>query len=371
MSLRDELMLDPGVAFLNHGSFGALPRPVSDRRRHWQERLEGNPIALLSRELRGLLDGVRERLAASLGVPPGHLALAANATTALNLVARSLTARLSPGDEVLASELEYAPQLVAWRWYCERAGARLRTVRIPLPLTAPASAVDPLVAAIGERTRIVLLSHITSATALRMPVEQVCSALRERGVLSVIDGAHAPGHVPVEPARADVYVGDLHKWQIAPRGCAFLCASPEHQRLLEPLVISHGGVDRDSPLASRIEWSGSFDPSAWLSIPAALDYHAARLAPQAGTARSLLAETVGQLSAMGFTPTALQPQGLLMSALTLPGAMSAAELSSALLTAGVEAQVEPGPRTLRVSVAWYTEPWETQRLLATLASMCD
>ena len=248
-------LLDPTVTHLNHGSYGACPQPVIDAWQEWQRELERSPTELLARRLAPLLDDVRDALGDLVGARPEHLALVRNATSGLNAAIRSLA--LGPDDEVLATGHEYGALVKAW----EALGARLVVVE-----------PDVLAASIGPRTRVVFVSHVTSDTAQVLPVAEISAAARAAGALSIVDGAHVPGHLELdlEALGADVYAGNCHKWLCAPKGSAFLWARPEHHRWLEPVVTSWGWSP-DADFAAKHEWQGTFDPSAWLTIPTAID----------------------------------------------------------------------------------------------------
>jgi isopenicillin-N epimerase len=270
--MREGFLLDPDVAYFNHGGYGACPREVFDEYQRWQRELERQPTELLSRRFGESLHAARAALAAFVGASVDDVVFAPNATSALNAVIRSL--RIRPEEEILTTKHEY--------------GAILRTlgfIRANVVLVEP----EELIANIGIRTRAVVVSHITSPTALVLPVEDVCAAARRAGVLSIVDGAHVPGHIPldVEAVGADVYAGNCHKWLCAPKGSGFLWARPEHQDWIEPLVISWG-YHEDAGFAERHGWQGTRDPSAYLTVPKAIEVHgtlgleeAARLADEA------------------------------------------------------------------------------------------
>jgi isopenicillin-N epimerase len=261
--LRELFLLDPDVCFLNHGSFGATPEPVISAYQAWQRELERQPVEFLDRRLEGLLATAREQLSGFLGARAQDFAFVENATTAINVVARSI--RLAPGDEVLATDLEYGACDLAWNHWCERNGARY--VRQRLNLDDP---VGSFFSAVGDRTRAVYLSHVTSSTALVLPVAEICVEARRRGLLSIVDGAHAPGQVPLdlETLGADVYAGNFHKWMCAPKGSGFLWARPQHHEWLEAPIVSWGWEGGGS-FISRIERQGTRDPAAYLATPAA------------------------------------------------------------------------------------------------------
>lgn len=289
--LRRRFCLDPALVFLNHGSFGACPREVMAEQRRWQEQMERNPVEFLGRRSGELLEQVRQRLAAFLGTQAHLLALLTNATTGVNLVARSLP--WQPGDEILTTDHEYGACRAAWQFVAQREGLRLRTVAIPLPFERE-TFVERVMAQVSARTRLIFLSHLTSTTALIFPVQDLCRTARERGILTLVDGAHAPGHVPLalDALGADFYTGNAHKWLCAPKGAAFLHARAEHHALLHAPTVSwgyvaegmggHTGFDAytgQTLLQRRLQWQGTHDPSAWLSLPAAIDFCRQHLSP--------------------------------------------------------------------------------------------
>src|SRR5690348_13888763 len=258
--LRREYLLDPEVAFLNHGSFGACPRAVFERYQAWQRELEHEPVDFLARRLPDLLDSARATLATYLGCRPADLAFVQNATTGVNLAARSLD--LGPGDEVLATDLEYGACDLAWEWVCRRAGARYIRACIPLPLRDQNDLVDALFAAAGDRTRAVFVSHITSTTGLLLPLEEVLARARALGLVTIVDGAHAPAQVSLDLDRlgADYYSGNLHKWLGCAKGAGFLHVRPEHQGRIDGAIVSWGADG--TTFAERIEKQGTRDPAA-------------------------------------------------------------------------------------------------------------
>ena len=274
-SLRDEFLLDPDIVFLNHGSFGACPRDVFERYQAWQLELERRPVEFLARRLPALLEHARERLAEYVGARPDDLVLVPNATSAVNAVARSL--RLRRDDEILATDHEYGACDLLWRHVCERAGARYVRAELPLPLPDPPAVADALLARVTERTRVLFLSHVTSPTALVLPVAEIARRAREAGVLTVVDGAHGPGHVLLNLAElgVDVYAATAHKWLCAPKGAGFLWTRPELQDTVDALVIGWGYGD-ESTFVSRHTMAGTRDPAAYLSIPEAIAWQAAR-----------------------------------------------------------------------------------------------
>jgi isopenicillin-N epimerase len=267
--------LDPAVAFLNHGSFGACPRPVLDAQRRWRDRMEAQPVRFLARELGGELGRARAALGAFIGADPDDLAFVANATGAVNAVLRSL--RFAPGDELLTTDHEYNATLNVLRLVAERDGARIVVVPIPFPVRSAEAVVDAVLTAATERTRLALVSHVTSPTALVLPIEPIVAGLASRGVDTLVDGAHAPGMIPLDLDRlgAAWYVGNLHKWVCAPKGSAFLHARHDRQTGIHPTTISHGANEppgRRSAYRAEFDWQGTLDPTPWLAVPDALAF---------------------------------------------------------------------------------------------------
>lgn len=269
--LKELFLLNPDVAFFNHGSFGACPRPVFEAYQRWQHQLEWQPVDFLGRNRVQMLDEALSKLAAYLHAPPETLVFVTNATFGINMVARSL--RLQPGDEILTSNHEYGAVNKTWQFVCNKTGAERVEHHIPLPVTTHEAFIEQFWSSVTPRTRVISLSHITSPTALIFPIREICRRAREAGIITVIDGAHAPGQIPLdlEDIGADFYSGNCHKWLCAPKGSGFLYARPEHHALIEPVVVSHGWVP-DSTFNSRSEWQGTRDISPFLTVPDAIAF---------------------------------------------------------------------------------------------------
>ena len=258
--------LESTVAHLNHGSFGAVPTPVLDEQRSWRERMEGNPVRFFTREVGDALAQARSEVAAFLGAHDGEIAFVRNATTAASTVLAAL--RLEPGDELVLTDHAYGAVRIAADRFAADAGARV--VEVPLELHADEDeVVDAVSAAVTDRTRLVILDQVTSPTAWQLPLVRLLPALRERGIATFVDGAHAPGMLRVELDRlgADYWTGNLHKWCCAARGTAVLHAAPERRATLRPLVASWEEA-QGYPVA--FDWSGTDDLTAWLAAPRAL-----------------------------------------------------------------------------------------------------
>jgi isopenicillin-N epimerase len=273
--LRSLFLLDPDLIYLNHGSFGACPKPVFEAYQRWQRELERRPMDILGRRMEELMIEARTALAEYLHCAPDEVVYFPNPTTAINMVARCLD--LADGDEVLSTDHEYGAMDRTWRFICGKRGARYVRQPIPLPMRTAEEFVERMWQGFSERTKVVYISHITSQTALTFPVEEICRRAREAGVLSIVDGAHVPGQLPLDLSAvgADIYTAACHKWLCAPKGSAFLYARREVQPMLEPLVVSWGW-EAEEPSASQYvdhhEWQGTRDPSAFLAVPAAIEF---------------------------------------------------------------------------------------------------
>jgi isopenicillin-N epimerase len=392
--MREHFLLDPAITFLNHGSFGATPRVVLQAQQRWQEEMECNPVAMLGRASARLLAEARQRLAAQVGAAGDDLVFVPNATTGVNIVARSVA--LAPGDEVLATDHEYGACVATWQRRCAATGAAWRTVNVPLPFEPHAFAAR-MQAAMTPRTRVLFVSHISSTTALVFPLRALLAAARERGIVTVVDGAHAPGQIDLDldALGADFYTGNCHKWLCAPKGSAFLHVRPEHQRAVEPAVVSwgivaeeaeaahgtpgaalsgHAGLDAytgRTALERRVQWQGTRDVSAFLAVPAAIDFQAAHDWPRRRAQCHAMALALQRevLARNGLSPIA--PDEALAQMVPIPVRAADAEALRRWLFEERRIEVpvtqHAGQVFVRVSVQAYNTPADLQRLRDALA----
>lgn len=366
--------LDPGLAYLNHGGFGAAPLQVLAAQQAVRADLERNPVGFLVRRLPDLLAGVRAELAAFLNADPAGMVIVDNATTGTQTVISQI--RLEPGDEVVTTDHCYGAALAQLRLAVDAAGATLRIMPVPLPAASSASVAAAVLAGLTARTRLLVVDHVASCSGLVFPVEEAAAECRRLGVPILIDGAHATGQLPVDLGRldADFWVGNLHKWVCAPKASAVLQVAPKWRESLRPLVASHGVFDG---FRQAFDWTGTRDPSALLAVPAALSFFAdagwlnvrARNNDLARRGAELVAGALG--SQTGAPPTG--ELAAAMQVVQLPRELTEAEaraLESRLFDEyGVVVPVTflGGYRWLRLSAQLYNTAGDYERLADALA----
>ena len=273
--MKSLFMLDPEVTYLNHGSFGACPKLIFEELVNWQKKLEREPVKHLAFDLFTHLEESRYALSNYINCDKDDVVFFPNPTTALNTVLKSLD--LNPGDEILTTNHEYGAMDRAWHFICKKTGATYINQEISLPLNSKERFIKQFASAITNKTKVIFLSHITSPTALIFPVEEICKIAKERNIITIIDGAHAPAQISlnVKDIDADFYCGACHKWMCSPKGVSFLYAKKEMQKIIEPLVVSWG-YEAENPSHSQfldyLQWQGTNDLSAYLTIPKTIHF---------------------------------------------------------------------------------------------------
>ncbi len=373
--LEGYFLLDPDVIFLNHGSFGATPRPVFEAYQRRQRELERQPVEFLGRRHDEMMLAARSALASYVGTSAENIVYTQNVTISVNIIARSLV--LGPGDEVLASDHEYGACDRTWRFLSRQRGFTYTNRPVRIPPASTQSLIDDFWQGVNPRTRVIFLSHITSPTALVLPVAEICSRARSAGFLTLIDGAHAPGQLPLDlPALgADFYGGNLHKWLCAPKGAGFLYARPEVQPQLKPLVVSWG-YESEKPSGSTFidyhEWWGTRDIAAFLAVEDAIRFQQDHDWPRVrAECHALVVDALKGIGEITGLPS-LYPDDswyLQMGAAALPAETDTAALQSRLYA---EHHIEiplmdwNGRKLIRVSVQGYNEPGDIDSLLQAL-----
>ncbi|MBN2045208.1 MAG: aminotransferase class V-fold PLP-dependent enzyme [Anaerolineales bacterium] len=379
--MRELFLLDPEITFLNHGSFGATPKPVWDVYLAWQARLERQPVKFMARELSGELKKARRVLGQYLNADADDLVFIPNATFGVNLVARSLD--LKPDDEILMTDHEYGACENVWEFLSTKKGFKAIRQPIRLPLRSPQQVAEQFWQGVTSRTRAIFISHITSPTAIRLPVELICRYARAAGIMTIIDGAHAPGQIAVdlEAIDPDFYLGNCHKWMMSPKGAGFLYTRKAAQPQVEPLVVSWGwgenaSYSTGSRYIDRLEWCGTKDPSAYLSVPAAISFQAEHAWPKVQSCcQEILSEAIDRLNFLTGLETIYLPECepfVQMAVARLPGAVDLVELKQAL---DQQYRVEVPciqwgeEKFIRVSVQGYNTPSDIDLLVTALESL--
>lgn len=273
--MKDTFLLSPNVTFLNHGSFGACPKPVFEKYQFWQRELERQPVRFMVEEVYKHLETARKRLGELVGCNSGDLIFIPNPTTGFTTMTNCLS--LKPGDEILSTDHEYGALIRGWKAISKKTGARFIQREIPLPCTTHEDFTEYFCEGINKKTKVIFISHITSSTALIFPIHEICQRARERGIFTIIDGAHVPGHIPINISDMDpdVYIGACHKWLCAPKGSSFLYVRKTYQDKMAPLITSWGDEGNDPSDSSFLlenQWQGTRDMSAFLSVTEAIEF---------------------------------------------------------------------------------------------------
>ena len=381
---RAKMILDPTVTMLNTGSFGPLPRPVFDHATALRLMLAAGPTNFYVRQSPPLLWDARERTAAFLGTVPERFVFTTNVSAAINLIASGLEIA-SPG-EILITDHEYGAMVWCWERAAQRRGLTVKQFALPTMPREPGEIVGAAVRAMTPRTRLLFFSHVLSPTGMVLPAKELCEAARKRGILTVIDGAHAPAMIPlsIDDIGADFYTGNLHKWLLAPSGSGFLAVGRGNDDRLQPLHVSWGyyserGLGRDdrdafgsTPRTRFLEFEGTRDICPWLSVPAAIDFQAelgwnavrGRIAELAAYTRRVM----GDIGLSLATPPGLCGA---MTAFELPPGRSAVEWRKELWDRRIEIPIieRPGRLLIRVSHHFYTREAEVDRLVEVMRGL--
>lgn len=366
--MRRRFHLEPGTAFLNHGSFGATPRTVLAAAQRWRLRMEANPDRFLRYERPGALRAAAGRLARFLHAKQQDVAFVENATSGVNAVLRSLKFR--PGDEILATSHVYNAVRQTINEVCRRTGAKLVEARIELPVEDVDGLVSPVREKLNRRTKLVVLDHIASPTGLIFPVKRLAALARARGAKVLVDGAHAPGQIALDipSLGVDWYSGNCHKWLFAPKGCGFLWARRGSQEGIHPPVISHG---YGKGFTEEFDWTGTRDFSAWLAVPDGLDFFRSLGAKRVRAyCHALAARKAEEISGAWQTPCDGPPElhGAMM-AIRLPRHLQRRDPVQLMAEWGrrhrvvVPAMAIDGVLWARISAQVYNAPGDYQRLL--------
>ncbi|MEE8452503.1 MAG: aminotransferase class V-fold PLP-dependent enzyme [Thermoguttaceae bacterium] len=394
-SLRAAWTLDPAVTMLNHGSFGACARVVQQRQQQLRRQMEQEPVRFFVRQMQPLLDESRRTLAGLIGADESDVVFVRNATSGINSVLRSL--RFRPGDELLVTDHDYNACRNVVRFVAERAEAKVVVARVPVPVESQQQVVDAVLGRVTDRTRLAVLDHITSPTAVVFPIERIVHSLSARGIDTLVDGAHAPGMVPLDMRRiqAAYYTANCHKWLCAPKGAGLLYVRQDRQHEIQPAVISHG-YNTPRPGHTRLQdafdWTGTDDPTPWLCVGEAIGF----LETLADGRIETLMRRNHELALLGrrilgealhLTPTCPEEMIGSMAALRLPDdtdPTGTLDTSTALTPThrlnielldryGIEVPVfhwpAPPQKLLRISAQAYNAPAQYERLAAALREL--
>jgi|ERR1035437_2278458 isopenicillin-N epimerase len=379
-NLKAKFALNPTITFLNHGSYGATPKQLQQQQQYFRTQLESNPVNFFNRSLPDMITKVQSVVANYVGASDATgIVLLPNVTTALNAIARSI--QLNPGDEILLSNHEYGAMRLLWEEIASIRQARIVVTSIPIPINGEQEIITAFESAITSRTRVLFFSHITSLSAIIFPAKSLCNLARQAGAISIVDGAHVPGHIPLklDELQPDCYAGNMHKWLCAPKSSAFLYASPSVRQWLGGDVVSWGWTwDNDDAYQSRFRWRGTVDPSAMLCIPDAIKFQeinnwdTVRL-----RARSLAEETLTELEtrycAFPVANTILRPPQMLSLILpkykTGPPAESIQKQLWSKYSIEIPVEAFLGHTIIRLSLQGYNSKADCEHLILALGEI--
>lgn len=274
-NLKSLFLLSEEILHLNHGSFGACPIPIFEDYQHWQRELERNPVNFFVTEGNNVLQKSKEALGKFIGAHPDDFVFTMNPSYAMNIIAKSL--KLNPGDEILSTNHEYGAMDRTWNYYCAKSGAKYIQQKISIPIQSKKDFLTEFWSGLNENTRVIFISHITSMSATIFPVKEICDRAKELGLLTIVDGAHVPGHIPlnIRELNPDIYTGACHKWLLTPKGSSFLYCKKDIQNDFDPLIISWG-YEAEIPGKSKFldyhQLQGTRDYSAFLTMPSAIEF---------------------------------------------------------------------------------------------------
>ena len=299
--MKDWFLLDPDITFLNHGSYGACSKPVFKEYQDWQQKLENQPVQFMTNQVYSAMEKSRESMSQFVGCDEKELVFFQNPTTAVTNVIYNLD--LKPGDEVLMSNHEYGALVRAWKMWGKKTGVKIIQQDISMPVTTEENFIEDFWTGVTDQTKVIFLSHITSSTALIFPIEKIIKLAKEQNILTIIDGAHVPAHIPlnIHELGCDFYTGACHKWLCAPKGSSFLFVKKEHQDWVKPVVVSWG-KDGDDPTPSEFiqnfQWQGTRDMSAFLTIPTAINFYIKEIKPYQAACKKIIQDTYSEFSSV-------------------------------------------------------------------------
>ena len=299
--MKGWFLLDPDITFLNHGSYGACSKPVFKEYQDWQQKLENQPVQFMTNQVYSAMEKSRESMSQFVGCDDEELVFFQNPTTAVTNVIYNLD--LKPGDEVLMSNHEYGALVRAWKMWGKKTGVKIIQQDISMPVTTEENFIEDFWTGVTDQTKVIFLSHITSSTALIFPIEKIIKMAKEQNILTIIDGAHVPAHIPlnIHELGCDFYTGACHKWLCAPKGSSFLFVKKEHQDWIKPVVVSWG-KDGDDPTPSEFiqnfQWQGTRDMSAFLTIPTAINFYIKEIKPYQAACKKIIQDTYSEFSSV-------------------------------------------------------------------------